>query len=54
MILSQIASALGPWTMPVVVIAPGFTSAFISWPLLASMASIELNGMPVASTPTLL
>ena len=38
--------------MPVVAIAPGFTSGFIWWPLYCSMATIELKTWPVASTPT--
>ena len=38
--------------MLVVAMAPGFTKAFISWPLYCSMALIELNTCPVASTPT--
>ena len=39
--------------MPVAVMAPGFTMAFISEPLFCSTASIELNTWPVASTPML-
>ena len=38
--------------MPLVAIAPGFTSGFIWWPLNCSMATIELKTCPVASTPT--
>ena len=53
MILSQIAcSAVAPFTMLVVAMAPGFTKGFISWPLSCSTATIELNTWPVASTPT--
>ena len=40
--------------MLVVVIAPAFTSGFISWPLYCSIATIELKASPVASTPMLL
>ena len=37
--------------MLVVVMAPGFTIAFISLPLYCSTATMELNAWPVASTP---
>ncbi|MBP1654729.1 MAG: hypothetical protein H6Q28_1285 [Bacteroidetes bacterium] len=37
--------------MLVVVMAPAFTSGFISAPLYCSTATIELNTCPVASTP---
>ena len=53
MIFAQTASAFAPFTMLVIAIAPGFTKAFISWPLYFSTATIELKTWPVASTPTL-
>ena len=60
MIFFQTSSALAPVTMLVVEIAPGLTSGFISGApvpttvLTPSMAMIELNRAPVASTPMLL
>ena len=39
--------------MLVAVMAPGLTMAFISAPLYCSIATIELNTCPVASTPML-
>ena len=56
--LFQTSSRVAPFTMLVVAMAPGFTSEFISGPPYAfwesSIATIELNRMPVASTPMLL
>ena len=52
--LFQIALRLSPLTMLVAVMAPGFTSGFISAPLYCSMATMELNAWPVASTPIVL
>ena len=53
--LFQTSSRVAPFTMLVVAIAPGFTSEFISGPPSAfwesSIETIELNRMPVASTP---
>jgi hypothetical protein len=43
MILAHTASALFPCTMLVVAMAPGFTKAFISWPLFCSTATMELK-----------
>ena len=57
MILFHTASAFAPVTMLVAEMAPGFTSAFISGApvpttfLTPSIAIIELNRAPVASTP---
>ncbi len=57
MIFFQTASAFAPVTMLVAEIAPGFTSGFISGAPVPttvrtpSMAMIELNRAPVASTP---
>ena len=57
MIFLHTSSAVAPFTMLVVEIAPGFTSGFISGAPVpttvrtASTAMIELNRMPVASTP---
>ncbi len=53
MIFDQISSALAPWTLPVVAMAPGLTKGFSSLPRYCSTATIELNTWPVASTPTL-
>ena len=51
-IFAHFSASVLPATMPVVAIAPGFTSGFIWWPLYCSTATIELNTCPVASTPT--
>ena len=51
-IFVHFSASVAPLTMPVVAIAPGFTNAFIWWPLYCSTATIELNTWPVASTPT--
>ena len=53
--LFQTSSRVAPFTMLVAAMAPGLTRAFISGPPSAfwenSIETIELNRMPVASTP---
>ena len=57
MIFAHTSSAVAPFTMLVAEMAPGLTSGFISGApapatiLTPSMAMIELNRAPVASTP---
>ncbi len=50
---AHFSSAVLPSTRLVVAMAPGFTKGFISFPRICSMATMELNTWPVASTPIL-
>jgi hypothetical protein len=49
---AHLASALAPGTRLVAAIAPGLTIGFVLPSGLASIAASELNGRPVAFTPT--
>ncbi len=50
-IRAHFSSPVFPSTRLVVAMAPGFTKGFISFPRICSMATMELNTCPVASTP---
>src|SRR5262249_55997336 len=47
------AAGVTPGTRLAVAIAPGFTIGFVRPSVLRSTASVELNGNPVAFTPSL-
>ncbi len=51
--ISHFSPAVAPGTRLVVAMAPGFTIGFVRPSALRSTAASELNGRPVALTPSL-